>query len=72
MTTAGKLLSADQSQDVLAAFARALQQEAHTLVRRPDLIWQQLHNRLQSSSGPIQQILAVELERRGVPGALPG
>jgi hypothetical protein len=31
---------------VLEALSRALRREAHALLRRPDLLWQQLYNRL--------------------------
>ena len=31
----------------LGAFSRALAREAHVLTRQPDLLWQQLYNRLQ-------------------------
>ncbi len=32
---------------ILQAFSRALDRETHTLITRPDLLWQQLYNRLQ-------------------------
>lgn len=48
----------------LEAFARALRRESHVLSRRPGILWQQLYNRLQFESGPVQQILEAELARR--------
>lgn len=41
----------------LEAFERALEREAHNLRERPDLFWQQLHNRLQREK-PVPQVLA--------------
>jgi hypothetical protein len=37
---------------VLEAFGKALGREAHNLTRWPDLLWQQLYNRLQWADGP--------------------
>ena len=45
-------------QPTLAAFARALGREAHVLTRQPDLLWQQLYNRLQWESPPIAGLLS--------------
>ena len=39
-------LASDQG-TMLEAFSRALAREAHVLTCDPDLLWQQLHNRLQ-------------------------
>jgi hypothetical protein len=36
-----------QAPQVLMAYRRALGRESHVIARRPDLTWQQLHNRLQ-------------------------
>jgi len=46
---------------VLAAFGRALGQEAHVLVSRPELAWQQLHNRLQWVEGPVAERVAAAM-----------
>ncbi len=56
---------------VLKAFARALGREAHVLARQPDLLWQQMYNRLQWEEGEIEQCLEQELALRNVPGATP-
>src|SRR4051794_10596683 len=48
----------------LESFARALRREAHHLSNRPDLLWQQLHNRLQWEDQPVSEALKGELVRR--------
>ena len=48
----------------LAAFDRALGREAHNLLRRPGLLWQQFHNRLQWRDEPVTRLLGPELARR--------
>jgi hypothetical protein len=57
--------------EVLGAYARALGREAHVLAGQPELIFQQLHNRLQWQAGAAEGRLALERERRSVPGARP-
>jgi len=56
---------------VLKAFSRALTREAHVLTDEPDLLWQQLYNRLQWEGEGVKQTLASELTRRCAPGARP-
>jgi len=51
----------------LRAFSRALLREAHVLTRQPDLLWQQLYNRLQWAGPPLAGHLAAERERRTRP-----
>ena len=48
--------------EVLQAFSRTLGREAHTLTKRPDLLWQQLSNRLQWEKGPAADLVAVKRE----------
>ena len=55
----------------LKAFSRALAREAHVLTNRPDLLWQQLYNRLQWEGPPLADQLAAERARRSRPGATP-
>jgi WD40 repeat protein len=55
----------------LAAFSRALTREAHVFLKRPDLLWQQLYNRLQWEDEPVPRMLKWELARRIAPGAPP-
>jgi len=50
--------------EVLSAYARALRREAHVLSRSPDLVWQQLHNRLQWEGPVVGERLARERRRR--------
>ena len=49
---------------VLEAFARALSRETANLARWPDLLWQQLSNRLQWAAGPARSLVATEFELR--------
>ena len=45
----------------LQAFSRALTREAHVLTQQPDILWQQLYNRLQwddgDRSGPVSKVI---------------
>jgi WD40 repeat protein len=57
----------------LQVFAQALGKEAHNLTRWPDLLWQQLYNRLQWVDGPVGavgRVLAPELSERSKPDAV--
>ncbi len=54
----------------LMAFSRATRREQHVLIRRPDLLWQQLHNRLQSEEASVAGLVAQERGRRSGSGAL--
>ena len=62
---------ADPRLDALRACGKALRREAHTLTKRPSLLWQQLYNRLQWEEGALPGILAPQLSRRSAPGAAP-
>jgi WD40 repeat protein len=57
-------------QVALHAVALALRRETHVLSDRPDLVWQQLYNRLQWANGPLPG-LAAERARRSSPAAAP-
>jgi WD40 repeat protein len=61
-------LSAVQS-TVLKAFSHALGREEPVLVSHPEIIWQQLYNRLQWADEPNPRVLAPELGRSRKPGA---
>ena len=54
----------------LEAFEQAVRRETHNLQRRPELTWQQLHNRLQWSEGAAR-LLERERGRRSTPGTRP-
>ena len=59
---------------VLGAFGKALAREAHNLTQHPDLLWQQMYNRLQWTEGAgkhgiLTQMLAPELAERSKPRA---
>ncbi len=51
------MIAADDIGLALRAVERALGRDAHVLSRRPDLAWQQLHNRLQWESEPVSGLL---------------
>jgi len=55
----------------LKAFSRTLQREAHVLTKEPDLLWQQLYNRLQWEGEDVIGALSPELVDRSRPGARP-
>ena len=58
-------LNRSQSQrTTLAAFAKTLQLESHVLKNRPDLLWQQMYNRLQWDEESLQSKLETEKRRR--------
>jgi WD40 repeat protein len=59
-------LNADAQGEVLQTFSTVLQREKHNLVRQPDLLWQQLFNRLQWEGDAIQsKIAAAQYVNRG-------
>ena len=60
-----------QRRGVLQAFSRAVSREVSTLSQRPDLLWQQLYNRLQWEETPVPAVLEGELERRSRPDTAP-
>ena len=55
--------------EALDAFARALRAETSVIVERPELLWQQLYNRLQWDGPVVRDLLAEERARRSRPGA---
>jgi WD40 repeat protein len=62
---------ASEQKAVLKAFSRALARETHVLTRQPDLLWQQLYNRLQWDGEEVEQTVTPELARRSALGAKP-
>ena len=60
----------DRRSSALAAFRKALSREVHVLRQRPDLLWQQLHNRLQWEEEQLPS-LSSEREKRTAPGTTP-
>jgi WD40 repeat protein len=56
---------------VLNAFSRALRRESHDLIQHPDLLWQQMYNRLQWEEDEVKLVISPELARRSLPGAKP-
>ena len=62
---------ADQRLDALRACRQALRREAHVLEKRPELLWQQLFNRLQWEEDPVPGLLGPQRDRRSELGAAP-
>jgi len=65
-----------EQKTVLEAFRKALGQELHNLRERPEILWQQMYNRLQGvdredGKGLISGIIKPELENRSNPGSEP-
>jgi WD40 repeat protein len=61
---------------VLEAFRKTLGKELHNLRERPEILWQQMYNRLQwaddeEGERPISQAIAPEFKKRTAPGARP-
>jgi len=56
---------------ILTALTRTLQRESHVLTRDPDLLWQQLYNRLQWEGEEVKQVFAPELVKRSAVGVKP-
>lgn len=56
---------------VLQAFSRSLRREMHVLTQHPDLLWQQMHNRLQWEGEESKLLLEAELENRTATGFKP-
>jgi hypothetical protein len=61
----------DERGAVLTAFARALRRESHVLREQPELLWQQLYNRLQWAEEPVPALLEPKLRRRSTRGTVP-
>ena len=55
---------ATQQRAVLEAFQRDIGRESHNLTPRPDLLWQQIYNRLQWEDEPVPGLLEAERARR--------
>ena len=50
---------------------RSLAREAHVLTRQPELLWQQMYNRLQWEGEEVKQVLAWELAKLNTSGSMP-
>ena len=64
-------VAVDPRGNVLQTFSKALGREQHVLNQYPDLLWQQLYNRLQWEGEEVEQVLAPELEKRSLPVCKP-
>ena len=56
---------------ILATFSHAFKREMHVLTRQPDLLWQQLYNRLQWNGDEVKRVIAPELTRRSAMSGKP-
>jgi WD40 repeat protein len=56
---------------VLEAFNRAFQREVYVLRDRPDILWQQIYNRLRWEEDPLPKVIAPELAERSGTGTAP-
>ena len=63
------LVAPDTQTNILQAFSRALRREAHVLTQEPDLLWQQMYNRLQWEGKQVKKRLVRELAERKMPEA---
>src|SRR4030042_3789322 len=59
-------LATEKQKSVLKAFSRSLVREAHVLTQNPELLWQQMYNRLQWEEEPVQALVAKELGQRSL------
>ena len=60
---------------VLKAFSRALRRELHVLIQHPDMLWQQMYNRLkwenEEVDGQVSRVILPEFKRRSSPNSIP-
>jgi hypothetical protein len=60
--------------EVLETFRKTLRQELHNLRERPEILWQQMYNRLQrvdDESGVVSKVMLPEFKKRTSLGANP-
>jgi WD40 repeat protein len=68
------LKNREDQHEVLTAFRKVLGQELHNLKEWPEVLWQQMYNRLQwidggDKDGPVSCVIAPEFKKRTAPGA---
>lgn len=56
----------DKQTSTLHTFSRALGREAHVLTQHPELLWQQMYNRLQLEGAEVKQVKSFKLARCSV------
>jgi WD40 repeat protein len=66
-----KAADPNQQRSILGAYYAALTKESHNLRTHPELLWQQLYNRLQWDDGPVKNMLEPALAAHTAPGAKP-
>ncbi|MCB2210392.1 WD40 repeat domain-containing protein [bacterium] len=61
----------DQQRQILQSYFDTLTKESHNLRNHPDLLWQQIFNRMQWEDGPVKDLLGSALAAHTAPGAKP-
>jgi WD40 repeat protein len=66
----------EEQLEVLTVFRRVLGQELHNLSEWPEILWQQMYNRLQwvddeGGKRPVSQVITLEFQKRTSPGTKP-
>lgn len=69
-------MNRSEQRTVLEAFSKTLTREAHNLTQRPDILWQQMYNRLQwadgeNKDGQVTKAIELEFQKRTAPGTKP-
>ncbi len=69
-------MNRSEQKTVLEAFGKTLGQELHNLKEWPEILWQQMYNRLQwvdgeQSDGPVSKVIAPEFKKRTSPDTRP-
>ncbi len=70
------VMSKKEQKEVLKSLKQVLSQERHNLLEWPEILWQQMYNRLQwvdeeGKDGPVTKTIEPEFEKRITPGARP-
>ena len=70
------MMDRSEQKIVLEAFGKVLGQELHNIKERPDILWQQMYNRLQwvdgeKGNGLVSKVIAPEYDGRTSPGTRP-
>jgi len=67
-------MNCSEQKTIIEAFGRVLSQELHNIRERPEILWQQMYNRLQwvddeGGDRPVSQVIAPEFKKRTSQGA---
>ena len=64
MPVESAILTTENKREVLLELSKSIVQEMHNLTSNPQLLWQQLENRLQWAEGPVRDTLSPERDTR--------